>query len=378
VKQLFATYTAVTPMFLTADPKGSEVGFRVPSFKGALRFWWRALAWSRVVEGSRNVVSALRELHRREGETFGSVVGDLGRQSRVLLSADWQPAGTVPARTVRSRGGSGPDNGIGYLMGQGLDGRDAADGGTIRVGATFRAGTSEETRLEVERALVTLGLLGGLGSRARRGFGSLVLEALDGDRALGLELPTTVEQLGAVLGKLIGDRSATRPPYSAFSARSRIDVSWVGASAATVHDAVGGQMRDFREELVEDTRRARETADGAEPDQPPERSVFGLPLQFYFKQDRATVFVEPGPPKDKIDRRASPLLIHLHRFPGEANGSRFAALQTFLPAQFLPERKGVQIRRKGGSAFAFPDFSPPEALISQYLDSFPNPRTLLS
>ena len=380
MKQLRATYTVVTPMFLGgADPRAGQVGFRPPSFKGALRFWWRALAWSEVVEAVRDVPSALRELHRRESDLFGSAAGEhTGGQSRVLLSADWQPEGTVAADAVRSAGRSGQEDGIGYLMGQGLKGRNAAAGGQISVLAIFRPGTGEGDRKDVERALLMLGLLGGLGSRARRGFGSLTIAALEGDRQLDLAPPRNVEGLRTALATLIVDRAKERPPYSAFSARSRVDLSLVGGSAAGVHAAVGGQMQELRQALGDDTRRAREAADGKKPDQPPERSAFGLPLQFYFKRDRAKVFVEPAVRKeDRMDRRASPLLIQVHRFEGEPGADQFGVVQTFLPAQFLPRGKGIRVQVPRKAPFDFPGFSPPEALILGYLDAFTGRRTML-
>jgi CRISPR-associated protein Cmr1 len=373
VKQLHATYTLVRPMFLGgADPRAPE--FRPASFKGALRFWWRALAWGEVAEGANDVAAALRALHRRESELFGSAAGEEGsRQSRVLLSADWQVGKPVPAAAVRSAAGGSQGNGVGYLMGQGLDHRSATPSGRIGVRATFRPGTRDEDRHEVERAFLTLGLLGGLGSRARRGFGSLAIEALEGDRLLDLAVPRTVKELRGALANLIAKRAPRRPPYSAFSAHSRVDLSLVGSSAADVHAAVGQEMQGYRQALIDDTRRARDAADGKRPDQPPDRAIFGLPLQFYFKRDKAKVFAKPVPRRDeKMDRRASPLLIHIHELPGET--ARFAVIQTFLPAQFLPRDKGVRVevaRKPRALTFDFSGFSPPEALITEYLDAFP-------
>ena len=41
-----AAYQVVTPLFCAgADPKRPEL--RCASFKGVLRYWWRALAWRR-------------------------------------------------------------------------------------------------------------------------------------------------------------------------------------------------------------------------------------------------------------------------------------------------------------------------------------------
>src|SRR5579885_765120 len=58
-----AEYQAVTPAFCAgADPNQPEL--RAPSFKGVLRFWWRALAWSRL-KGD------LRKIHDEEERVFG-------------------------------------------------------------------------------------------------------------------------------------------------------------------------------------------------------------------------------------------------------------------------------------------------------------------
>ena len=73
-----AAYEVATPMFCGgADPK-NDAELRLASFKGALRFWWRALAWSRM--GGR-----LEEIQRQEDELFGSANGG---QSRVLMKLD--------------------------------------------------------------------------------------------------------------------------------------------------------------------------------------------------------------------------------------------------------------------------------------------------
>ena len=42
-----ATYRVTTPMFC-GGANQREPELRLPSFKGVLRFWWRALAWSRL------------------------------------------------------------------------------------------------------------------------------------------------------------------------------------------------------------------------------------------------------------------------------------------------------------------------------------------
>ena len=73
--EIEATYRVVTPMFCGgADPE-RRAELRLPSFKGVLRFWWRALAWTRL-DGD------LGRIRREEDALFGSAGG--GR-SRVLM-----------------------------------------------------------------------------------------------------------------------------------------------------------------------------------------------------------------------------------------------------------------------------------------------------
>jgi CRISPR-associated protein Cmr1 len=42
-----AVYRIVTPMFIGGADQKPNDGVRAPSFKGMLRFWWRALNWGR-------------------------------------------------------------------------------------------------------------------------------------------------------------------------------------------------------------------------------------------------------------------------------------------------------------------------------------------
>jgi CRISPR-associated protein Cmr1 len=75
-----AEFEVVTPMFLGgADPKaGAEL--RGASLKGALRFWWRALAWGRLGD--------LAEIHKQEMKLFGSADRAVG-QASFSLAAAW-------------------------------------------------------------------------------------------------------------------------------------------------------------------------------------------------------------------------------------------------------------------------------------------------
>jgi CRISPR-associated protein Cmr1 len=70
--KLTAEFKIVTPLFVGgANPQSSEL--RVPSIKGVLRFWWRALALGRL--------HSVKGVRAEEARIFGSTKG----QSSVKL-----------------------------------------------------------------------------------------------------------------------------------------------------------------------------------------------------------------------------------------------------------------------------------------------------
>ena len=106
--EIEATYLVSTPDVLR---RGRWSGGRIaaPSFKGALRFWWRALAWSRL-EGS------LEQIKADEDKLFGRAGGG---QSRVLMRlrtiAAPQTIGNGDRLTVSSRSRRVVGEGARYL-----------------------------------------------------------------------------------------------------------------------------------------------------------------------------------------------------------------------------------------------------------------------
>ncbi|MEZ5448805.1 MAG: type III-B CRISPR module RAMP protein Cmr1 [Thiolinea sp.] len=70
-RKITATYRITTPMFIgDADQQASTIS--PAAFKGALRFWWRALNWGRIRTVKANDAEALRQLHQEESDLFGS------------------------------------------------------------------------------------------------------------------------------------------------------------------------------------------------------------------------------------------------------------------------------------------------------------------
>src|SRR5690554_3640419 len=68
-RELTATFEVVTPLFLGGADPACTVELRPASIKGALRFWWRALAWGRL-KGD------LMAIHRDETQLFGTAADE--------------------------------------------------------------------------------------------------------------------------------------------------------------------------------------------------------------------------------------------------------------------------------------------------------------
>lgn len=376
MKRLEVTYSIVTPMYL-GDANQASTSFRIPSLKGALRFWWRALAWKEAASQGSSPASALRALHAREAALFGSAAGrDSGTQSKVLLSLKSPKANGTPNKAERRIPFQHGGLGVTYLKGQGLSGRHPLSTTSVSIVVNFHPRTGVPERKSVEKALFLLGLLGGLGSRARHGFGSTVLTSMTGDRSLTVAIPRDRLRLGLALKQLIEERPNACPPFSAFSSDSRVDLSFLGNSPHDVLGSLGDKKREYRKTSLEgDNKRARAVANGNDLDGPIERSIFGLPVQFYFKEDAAKVFVAPK--ISKIDRRATPLLTHIHYLPDEPPETRYAAVQTHLPAQFLPTNAQVGVKGRGNSR-SFPSKVLSQTVITTFLDSFDQREALIS
>lgn len=389
-RNLTARFRIVTPMFLGgAGQKTSSL--RPPSIKGALRFWWRALYWQECfAEAEADEGQALRLLHARETELFGGASGSKEQQSRFLLRAHFDPE--KPGQSAGR-----PMAGHAYLLGQGLyhfrDGLTREylqPGKEFLVRLRFHRNATESHRRQMERALWLWGCLGGLGSRARSGYGSVALINMPGAH---LQVPADREELQATLGELVGNRPEALPPFTAFSRQTRIDSSRTGEAALQLLDDIGVEMMLYRSwgqngmvnglsprlplpaerNFKNDHDWALKAAQGICPPDLPERAAFGLPHNYFFSSSQPNLKLSIQPETDRRQRRASPLLIHIHQFPsGEC-----AAIQTLLPATFLPPGERVELlagTTKVCSLTPTPDWT----VITDYLDRFKTRSSLLA
>ncbi|MBA9007287.1 type III-B CRISPR module RAMP protein Cmr1 [Thermomonospora cellulosilytica] len=182
-----------TPLFSSGADQESvgDTGIRVPSLRGAMRFWFRALAGSRTGTGP----DGLKLLAAMERRVFGGP----GVPSACVLRI---PAGQRirVVSTHQRHGFINPDNPadpskwIVYLLGQGLGdlGRMDIKRPYVAPNSTFQLMIRFNHRRadppEVRDAVTALACLslwlacafGGLGARTRRGFGGLRITEVTG------------------------------------------------------------------------------------------------------------------------------------------------------------------------------------------------------
>lgn len=371
-----ATFRITTPMFIGgSDQTATEV--RPASVKGALRFWWRALNWARHAQAyPHDETAALRALHAEEARLFGMAAREGGGgQGVCLLSVDQGKikAAEPPLRVPR------------YLLGMGLTKteRHALVGGEFNVRLLFRPNCIEADKQSVLDALYLFGLLGSLGSRARHGMGSVSLSRWQADAR---KVPATRADYLAALRSLlpqIGPQlAADLPPFTAFSGRSRIDLSAHGKDPLDLLADVGSEQQRYRSfgqngkvlgsdaerNFVADHDLIFDATQGKPVTKAPQRAVFGLPHNYFFSSTKGKADVNYAP-EGKDGRRASPLLLHIHAL----SETSYLAVHTLLPARFLPEAAQIRIKaQRTNMVEAKVDWQ----VLSNYLNRFMERETL--
>lgn len=390
VEPIDITVTLLTPLFIAgADNRARQVrqqqviqemvepgciareGLRPASVKAALRFWWRA---------GFDPARGLDALRRREAELFGHVSGSdampegQGAMVRTLVLEGWQ--GYVP-QEIKGE--------LAYLA-YGCADLKGPLRPAIKPGATARIILMprqqehvEEIRAAVDRWL----LFGNLGSKARRGYGAFSVKAWDSLEQLKEAVRRHVHPASAYIGAcswstlwgatvLIKELpgNAWHQALNALGAIVHQFRKNLGADIVDFH-APPGDPRRYRQPPGVDHDRVANWLHGRGlraaqdlADTLPERCGLGLPLPMQFKSGGKPVL---EPVKDERrhigDRRASPMILRLHRV-----GPRWYGVVTMLGGRFLPEGAHIQIR-EGGNKLALPAPTRPKVLddVAQYL-----------
>lgn len=370
MEQIRGELRVITPLFMGGSNR-SSAEFRITSLLGALRFWYRATAPSRLVNDPA-------KLHEAEAAIFGSSEGG---QSAFLTRVD--TSGIAIAKDAIGK--DWRDKGSGYL-GYGVINAGRVmevareyikPGSALTVSFIFRPkrkardGDKEEAVQGLTRAVMALGLLGGLGSRSRRGFGSVALASLTSSDGQVLwtppknrqELQKSLEQLlGADGGEHLTEKE---PSYTAFSQNSRVIITGQKPDPLQLLDSIGKEMMRYRSyghlnpgtgehELPWGERAEQNFSDDHDlvfhlqlhqkTDHPPRRVAFGLPHNYRFSSPpNRTVYIT----SERCNRRGSPLFIHIHPL-----SNSYSAVLSYLPAMFLPDNDQIKMKLAKGTVFA--------------------------
>jgi CRISPR-associated protein Cmr1 len=382
--KLEASFKIVTPLFMSgADREWAEL--RAASIRGVLRFWWRALAL-----GKDQYNFSWSKVRDAEFDLFGSASHG---QSRVHLSLT-----KSNESEKRCRSGSllkddsdniiGPGaRYLGYGVVQPYDKKDQSGKITEKMGSSLRpyldaslegvlslylrptTATSksmsaiDEVDL-LEEAIMAMGLLGGLGSRSRRGFGSFNLMELkrDGELRYSRNEESYFDSLEKLFQKHA--RGLEVPEYTAFSRDSRTYLLKKGKDPLKLLDEVGQEMQMYRcwglrdksgrymvndkpaEQNFKDDHDNMRNAIFSTASEHPRRIAFGLPHNYHFTSLTRNLTVL----SDNYERRASPLFLHIH----ELSNNDYAAVASIFPTMFLPEGENILIKRDDGDKQSLP------------------------
>ncbi len=174
---------------------------RVPSLRGQLRFWWRAL-YAGQLSGEA--------LYLAERRLWGGAGDDDGGRSQVELRVTVKAAGDIDTQPMRQ----GTSGAYALWPARETRGDNPQDTAPRRLPGTrfvvhLRCPKNDETA--VRSAVRALLLFGGYGSRTRRGAGSFTLD-LPSDRAEWLPAEATREALTALFGEDVLAPLAGRVP----------------------------------------------------------------------------------------------------------------------------------------------------------------------
>ncbi|NLG86285.1 MAG: type III-B CRISPR module RAMP protein Cmr1 [Firmicutes bacterium] len=334
----------VTPLFM-GGARTEITEFRPPSLKGALRFWFRAKNPDKLQE---------------EARIFGST--EAGQASFLIQLLD---------SPVASEESINCGKGLSYL-GYGLVKRGKIERSYIKPGEeivlriVFRPNVKQEVQQDVMESMRCLCLLGGLGSRSRRGLGSVVLPS---------ELPVSSEELcDQIAATCQRNNLPEEVSHTAFSQRARIVIPFKERSWQGALEKIGGELQAFRSFQTPPPNGPRFKRDhdliygaikGNAPTTAPERVTFGLPQNYYFSSLKGARAGVTGANRSR-NRRASPLLIHTHLL---ADGQH-AVVVSFLPAPLLPS--GDDLTISTGKGYASKEFTVPVPEHWTAVESFMN------
>ncbi|MEG6617608.1 type III-B CRISPR module RAMP protein Cmr1 [Peptococcaceae bacterium 1198_IL3148] len=354
-RKIQAKYKVATPMFLSGGDQ-DKAELRVVSIKGVLRFWFRATALSQY--------DSWLKVKEAEQLLFGSADAGQGaflikihsKQIDKSVNRDWFKFGS---------------NYLGYGLDKTKTSRQyIKPGGVFTIEVIFKPGTSDDCVAAIKRSLIALGLFGGLGARSRRGYGSLSLESLTVDNNEVWNKPKNQQDLLSLLNNFIeelGQLPVELPEYTAFSKKSRIALTITNNNPMKLLNIMGREMMNYRGAKTnpifkQDAAKIIRLTKGQTIEEHPQRIVFGLPHNYYFPRPfKESISINAN----ELQRRASPLFIHIHELENS-----YVSILTLLPAVFLPKNQKIFLSCKKANRSVNTNVN--YNVIHNFIDSFAN------
>ncbi len=362
----------ITPLFMGGANQQAEL--RTQSFNGLFRYWFRLLGGSFDDE---------KRLFGWGGEGARKGIVQIFCKSEGLCKRLFAKAFDSNGRVIPNRGinylGFSPDTR--FNINQNRPRREYLLG-SFELTIMFNPTANEEDIKKFLSSVWCAFYLGNFGSRSRRGFGSIVVEEIDGDVPSDLNFKPNgniCDWLRGQLNKIKNlnywnprkdipwvfgnmevykvEKGSIRQLQSWIKdvqngRRGRYLVNrWALSSIGNInylHDFMGFLLLAYRSYYQPDYRIARgiiQNPGNAQQNQVIERSIFGLPLNFYFSSLRRGGAVEASLNKEKL-RRASPLVFKIIS-DGANNFEGFIIV--FKPNEnhnfvFLPNRARISLQ----------------------------------
>jgi CRISPR-associated protein Cmr1 len=332
----------ITPMFLSGAD-GTKPELRPPSIKGALRFWWRAM----------NGHLSLTDLKNQESEIFGGTE----KRSKFSIEIDNITSFSIKGDDLKRIANYDTNtrqyrqSGLAYFFYIFLNQQKERIGFNVK--SSFDLRITFTDLKSIPKVLATFWLfvnLGSLGSRCRRGAGSLYIKAIsEGEYLLNeLKKNSNIEffppenssfvdfyrinytNISKVLEKPVCSDNFIKADEK-YSTLTSNDIYISKNHFTTWNDAlndIGVKMRRVRETYEEENRKYK-------LNDIPLKAVFGLPIQLRDSPNFKGYYVD----LENSQRRASPLYISIKRFPK----NKYFWVLSYLDGKFT-EEDGVVIR----------------------------------
>jgi CRISPR-associated protein Cmr1 len=316
---LNARFEINTPM-LIGGANQNQAELSVKAIKSAIMFWWR-VANHGVCKGN------LAELHRQERELFGSTSAI--SSIRMSLQCDKKLDSNTLCKQINAD----------YLLGQDMGARKAL---IANQPFSLRLLSKREIDTSVINAVKLFGLLGGLGAKALKGFGSIQLIELTstayGNQPQALDLGEDyVSQLSNFINISPPRTSPAKTSQIPCLEHCRLDITEPEQSAEDVLQKYSAALHQYRTNAKPSYNNFKEDCDwfmrreNVDDNYHPERAVFGLPHNYFVNiPGGANLKAEVKP--HSFTRRQSPLQFHVHKL----EDNHWVGVLLYFKSVFLP------------------------------------------